>query len=353
MRAQGQKNVLLPVANRPFITALPEPQISIVAPLFNETESFPHLVARLNAVMDASPLTIEVVLIDDGSRDTTAALMQQLALTDSRYHCVFLSRNYGHQIALTAGMAVARATEALFIIDGDLQDPPELLTEFYAKFREGYDVVYAVRKKRKENWFKRIAYSTFYRLMRSISYVEIPLDSGDFSLISRRVADVLSQMPEESRFIRGMRSWIGFRQIGVEYERDARQAGESKYSFKMLRRLAYNGIFNFSEYPVKLVTRLGMITFGVALLYLIQTLIKKFVYGDVPQGFTALLFVIVLFSGVQLIALGMIGEYVLRIFFQTKGRPLYVVREVIRQQKRQPIAGANTLLPQPAEPGQT
>lgn len=350
MLPKSQKDVLLSVDNRSFITALPEPQISIVAPLYNETESFPHLVARLNAVMEAMPFGIEVVLIDDGSRDDTAVQMQQLALADSRYHCVFLSRNYGHQIALTAGMASARGTEALFIIDGDLQDPPELLAEFYSKLQEGYDVVYAVRKKRKENWFKRIAYSTFYRLMRSISYVEIPLDSGDFSLISRRVADVLSQMPEESRFIRGMRSWIGFKQVGVEYERDARLAGESKYSFKMLRKLAYNGIFNFSEYPIKLVTRLGMITFGVAMLYLIQTLVKKFVYGDVPQGFTALLFVIVLFSGVQLIALGMIGEYVLRIFFQTKGRPLYVVREIIRRQERQTIVGANTVVSQPAEP---
>ena len=285
--------------------------------------------------MESTPLTIEVVLIDDGSRDHTPALMQQLALSDGRYHCVFLSRNYGHQMALTAGMAAARATEALFIIDGDLQDPPELLTEFYQKYKEGYDVVYAVRKKRKESFFKRLAYSAFYRFMRSISYVEIPLDSGDFSLISRRVADVLNQMPEESRFIRGMRSWIGFRQIGVEYERDARVAGEPKYSFKMLRKLAYNGIFNFSEYPIKLVTRLGMITMGISGLYLVQTLIKKYFYGDVPQGFTATLFVITLFSGVQLIALGMIGEYVLRIFFQTKGRPLYVVREVIRQQQRQ------------------
>jgi dolichol-phosphate mannosyltransferase len=288
--------------------------------------------------MDASPLAIEVVLIDDGSRDNTALLMQQLALTDSRYQCVFLSRNYGHQIALSAGIASACGTEALFIIDGDLQDPPELLTEFYQKFQEGYDVVYAIRKKRKESWFKRAAYSTFYRLMQSISYVDLPLDSGDFSLISRRVADVLKQMPEESRFIRGMRSWIGFRQIGVEYERDARLAGESKYSFKMLQRLAYNGIFNFSEYPVKLITRLGMLTIGVAVIYLIQTLIKRFIYhGDVPQGFTALLFVIVLFSGVQLIALGLIGEYVLRIFFQAKGRPLYVVREIIREQQRQPL----------------
>jgi glycosyltransferase involved in cell wall biosynthesis len=328
-----------------IILVLPNPQISIVAPLYNETESFPRLISRLNAVMDNSSLTIEVVLVDDGSRDNTAVLMQQLALTDSRYQCVFLSRNYGHQIALTAGIASACGTEALFIIDGDLQDPPELLTEFYQKYQEGYDVVYAVRKKRKEIWFKRAAYSLFYRFMRSISYVDLPLDSGDFSLISRRVADVLNQMPEESRFIRGMRSWIGFRQIGVEYERDARLDGESKYSFSMLQRLAYNGIFNFSEYPVKIITRMGMITIGIALVYLIQTLIKRFIYHDVPQGFTALLFVIVLFSGVQLIALGLIGEYVLRIFFQAKGRPLYVIREVIREQQRQPLPGLFTSPP--------
>jgi polyisoprenyl-phosphate glycosyltransferase len=326
---------------------LSDPQISIIAPLYNETESFPHLVARLNAVMETSPLAIEIVLIDDGSRDNTAMLMQQLALTDGRYQCVFLSRNYGHQTALTAGIAVARGSEALFIIDGDLQDPPELLGEFYEKMQEGYDVVYAVRKKRKESWFKRTAYSAFYRLIRSISYVDMPLDSGDFSLISRRVADVLNQMPEESRFIRGMRSWIGFRQVGVEYERDARVAGEPKYSFKMLRNLAYNGIFNFSEYPVKAVTRLGLFTLGIAIVYLIQTLIKKFFYGDVPQGFTATLFIIVLFNGVQLIALGMIGEYVLRIFFQTKGRPLYIVREVIRSQQRQSIRGAATIISSP------
>jgi len=319
---------------------LTDPQISIVAPLYNETESFPHLVKRLNALMDASPYSIEVVLIDDGSRDQTAGLMQQLALADGRYHCVFLSRNYGHQIALTAGLAAARGTEALFIIDGDLQDPPELLHTFYEKYQEGYDVVYAVRKKRKEGLLKKSAYFLFYRFMKSISYVDIPLDSGDFSLISRRVADVLNHMPEESRFIRGMRSWIGFKQIGVEYERDARVAGEPKYSFKMLRKLAYNGIFNFSEYPVKFVTRLGMISIGIALLYFIQTLFKKFFYGDVPQGFTALLFVIILFSGVQLIGLGLIGEYVLRIFFQTKGRPLYVVKETIRRKERQPYQHA-------------
>ncbi|RCR67419.1 glycosyltransferase family 2 protein [Larkinella punicea] len=312
-----------------------DPQISIVAPLYNERESFPHLVTRLNALMDRSPLAIEVVLIDDGSRDNTAVLMQQLALTDGRYHCVFLARNYGHQIALTAGMAAAKGSEALFIIDGDLQDPPELLGEFYAKFQEGYDVVYAVRKKRKEGAFKKTAYFLFYRFMKSISYVDIPLDSGDFSLISRRVANVLNQMPEESRFIRGMRSWIGFKQIGVEYERDARVAGDAKYTFKMLRKLAYNGIFNFSEFPIKFLTNLGMFSIGIAFLYFIQTLIKKYFFGGVPEGFTALLFTIILFGGIQLIGMGLIGEYVLRIFFQSKGRPLYIVRETIRKKERQ------------------
>ncbi len=285
--------------------------------------------------MDRSPLAIEVVLIDDGSRDNTAVLMQQLALTDDRYHCVFLARNYGHQIALTAGMAAAKGSEALFIIDGDLQDPPELLDEFYAKFQEGYDVVYAVRKKRKEGAFKKTAYFLFYRFMKSISYVDIPLDSGDFSLISRRVANVLNQMPEESRFIRGMRSWIGFKQIGVEYERDARVAGDAKYTFKMLRKLAYNGIFNFSEFPIKFLTNLGMFSIGIAFLYFIQTLIKKYFFGGVPEGFTALLFTIILFGGIQLIGMGLIGEYVLRIFFQSKGRPLYIVRETIRKKERQ------------------
>lgn len=283
--------------------------------------------------MDSQPLTIEAVLIDDGSRDNTPTLMRQLALLDPRYHCVFLSRNYGHQLALTAGLAAARGSEALFIIDGDLQDPPELLPEFYKKMQEGYDVVYAVRRKRKENFIKRTGYFLFYRTLKSISYVDIPLDSGDFSLISRRVADVMNQMPEESRFLRGMRSWVGFKQTGYEYERSERVAGESKYSFKQLFGLAYNGIFNFSEFPIKFMTRTGMVSIGIALVYLLVTLAKKLFFGDVIEGFTALLFVIILFSGVQLIALGIIGEYVLRIFFQSKGRPLFVVKEEIVEGK--------------------
>lgn len=305
------------------------PQISIVAPLYNEVETFPHLVERLNALMDRSDLTIEVVLIDDGSRDATPTLMRQLALLDGRYHCVFLSRNHGHQLALTAGITAARASEALFIIDGDLQDPPELLPDFYAEMQQGYDVVYAVRRKRKENALKKAAYFLFYRLLKSISYVDIPLDSGDFALISRRVADVLIKMPEESRYLRGMRSWVGFGQKGFEYERDERVAGESKYSFKMLFGLAYNGIFNFSEFPIKFMTRTGAVAISISLVYFVVTIVKKLFFTQVIEGFTALLFVIILFSGVQLLALGIIGEYVLRIFFQAKNRPLFIIKEEI------------------------
>ena len=309
------------------------PQISIVAPLYNESETFPHLIKRLNKVMDSSDLRIEIVLIDDGSRDKTAEMMQALALSDERYHCVFLARNHGHQLALTAGLAHARGTEGVMVIDGDLQDPPELLTEFYSCLKQGNDVVYAVRKKRKEGFMKRIAYFTFYRVLKSISYIDIPLDSGDFALISRRVVDIMNKMPEESRYLRGMRTWVGFKQIGVEYERSERQAGESKYSFSMLLKLAYNGIFNFSEFPIKFVSRLGGLTVVVALIYFISVVIKKIFYQEVIEGFTSLLFMIILFSGVQLIALGVIGEYVLRVFFQSKNRPLFIVKETIKDKE--------------------
>ena len=305
------------------------PPISIVVPLFNEYESFGPLIERLNALMDSLPYSVEVVLVDDGSRDNTPDLIRLTALSDPRYHGVLLARNFGHQLAVTAGMAVATGSEAILIIDGDLQDPPELLPEFYAHIQNGYDVVYAVRRKRKEGFLKRFAYSTFYQILKKIAYVDIPLDSGDFSMMSRRVVNIMNQMPEESRFLRGIRSWVGFKQIGVDYERSERVAGVPKYSFKMLRQLAYNGIFNFSEFPVKFIIRTGALAIGIALIYLLQTLVKKYVFGTVPQGFTALLFTIILFSGIQLMALGIIGEYVLRIFFQVKGRPLFIVREEI------------------------
>ncbi len=308
-----------------------QPQLSIVAPLFNESETFPHLIERLNRLLDGLPWRVEVVLVDDGSRDRTPELMQALALSDPRYVGVFLSRNHGHQLALSAGLAAAQGTEAVMVIDGDLQDPPELLPQFYEKLQEGFDVVYAVRRKRKENWVKRSSYFLFYRLLKSISTIDIPLDSGDFAMMSRRVVDVLNQMPEESRYLRGMRAWVGFRQTGLEYERDERVAGASKYSFKQLFRLAYNGIFNFSEFPIKFLTRLGGGAIALALVYFFYNVVKRFVLGQaVPQGFTALLFTIIFFGGINLVGLGIIGEYVLRVFFQSKNRPLFIVKGRIR-----------------------
>ena len=312
------------------------PQISIIIPLFNESTVIDQLVERLEAVMTKQPQQIEVVLVDDGSRDDTALKLQALAYKDARYQCVFLARNYGHQVALSAGLAAAQGTEAIMIMDGDLQDPPEMLAVFYEQLQEGYEVIYAVRQKRKEGFLKRGMYKFFYRLLQQISYIDLPLDSGDFSMISRRVTNILNNMPEESRYIRGMRAWVGLKQIGVPYERAERVGGDSKYSIRQLFRLAYNGIFNFSELPVRFITRLGIFVVLISLVYLGYTLFKKLVFGNVPEGFTATLLTIILFSGVQLISLGIIGEYVLRIFFQVKNRPLYIVsRRIINQEEEQ------------------
>ncbi len=305
------------------------PQINIIVPLYNEQDVFESLIQRLNELIRNTPLSIEVILVDDGSKDNTSILMRQLALVDKKFTAVFLSKNFGHQLALTAGFKYVNATDAVLVIDGDLQDPPELLENFYSYYKNGYDVVYAVREKRKESYFKKLAYKYFYKFLKKVSYIDMPLDSGDFSLISRRAVNLLNQMPEESRFIRGMRSWIGFKQIGVCYERQERYAGSSKYSLKKLFALAINGIFNFSEFPVKFLFRIGILSVIVSLCYLGYTLFARFYYHSVPSGFTALLVFIILMGGLQLIALGLLGEYILRIFFQVKNRPLFIVKEII------------------------
>jgi dolichol-phosphate mannosyltransferase len=306
------------------------PIVSIVIPLFNEEKVFTRLTERLEKVMNTLPFSCEVILIDDGSKDSTGLLIRQKCLADRRYQGVILSRNHGHQLALSAGLSKVRCTDAVMVMDGDLQDPPELIGEFYKLFCEGNDVIYAVRKNRKEGPLKKLAYWAYYRLQKAVSNFEIPIDSGDFGMMSRRVVDHLNQMPEQSRYLRGMRSWIGFKQKAYAYDRSERTDGDSKYSLKQLMSLAFNGIFNFSEFPIKFITRLGMTTIIISLIYLVQTLYKKFVVGDVPIGFTALFIAIVLFSGVQLISIGIIGEYVLRIFFQVKNRPLYIIAELIR-----------------------
>lgn len=317
------------------------PQVSFIIPLYNEEQVFGKLIERLCALAPQLPFSAEFILIDDGSRDATPLLLRRLATEDPRFKAIFLSRNFGHQIAVSAGMDYVSATEAVMILDGDLQDPPELASRFFEHIQQGYEVVYAIRKKRKEHFLKRAAYWSFYRLLNAISTIDIPLDSGDFCMISRRVNDWIRAMPERSRFIRGMRTWVGFRQIGLEYDRDARLAGKTKYSFKMMLRLAYDGIFNFSEVPLRLITKLGVFTITLSLVYLVAILAFRSMGGEVPRGFITTIFAITLFSGVQLVSLGIIGEYLSRIYTQVKERPLFIVREVIEEGKEKLITPEN------------
>jgi len=312
-------------------TAVPgtEIQISIIVPLYNEEAVVPHLIERITAVLNERSENIEVVFVDDGSSDNTAAHLFSVCLSDARFQYVSFSRNFGHQLALTAGLNYARGTEAVFIIDADMQDPPELLGEFYKKYTEGFDVVYGVRNSRKESQVKKLFYFTFYRILNSISRLHFPVDSGDYCLISRKVVDIINQFPEENRFLRGIRTWVGFRQVGIAYERSARIAGKSKYSYRRLVQLAMNGVYNFSEFPIRFISLLGLLSVLLSIGYLIATLINRFIYHTVPAGFTALLFTIILFSGVQLLSLGIIGEYVLRIFVQVKSRPFFVINKKI------------------------
>lgn len=310
-----------------------DPQINMLIPLYNEEKVFEELIGRLSKVMKDSALRIKVIMVDDGSLDNTATLMRDLSLRDDRFTSIFLSRNFGHQLALTAGLDYVDATEAVLILDGDLQDPPELIEDFYPYLKKGYDVIYAVRKKRKESFLKTFAYKTFYLILKRISKLEIPVDSGDFSMISRRVVNDMIRMREESRFLRGMRNWVGYKQIGVAYEREERQQGDSKYTIKKLISLALNGIFNFSEFPIKFISNLGIITILVSLTYLTYTLIKKIFFGVVPEGFTGLIIVIILFGGVQLVSIGILGEYILRIFFQVKNRPLYIIKDYVKNKR--------------------
>lgn len=308
--------------------------ITVLVPVFNEAALLPGLFDRLDRLATTPDLNISILVIEDGSSDETAQMVESAITGKEKYSAIFLSRNFGHAMALTAGLSnINQPCDAVFIIDGDLQDPPELLPQFVAKMNAGYDVVYGIRKKRKEGFLKKLCYKLYYRLLKRFSNIKMPLDAGDFSLISIRVVNQLNNLPEESRYLRGLRSWVGFKQAGLEYERDKRAGGETKYSLRSLFKLAFNGIFNFSEFPIRLIGMIGFITIIFSLFYIGIVLYKKFVFGTVPEGFTTLIFAIVLFSGVQLLSLGIIGEYILRIFFQVKQRPLYIVKSKITNGK--------------------
>jgi dolichol-phosphate mannosyltransferase len=252
-------------------------------------------------------------------------LIRSLRASDQNLACVRLSRNFGHQAAVSAGIDHARG-QALVVMDGDLQDPPEVLPQFVAKWREGFEVVYAVRRQRKESALKRAAYSTFYRIMNAISDVEIPLDSGDFCLMDRRVVDLLKHLPERMRFVRGLRSFVGFRQVGLAYERAARAAGRSKYTLPRLIGLALDGLVSFSGYPLRLVTQLGLVTISVAVILFVWVLSDAFFHQTAPRGWASTVVVVLFMGAVQLFSIGILGEYLRLIFLEVKQRPTYIVR---------------------------
>ena len=307
--------------------SLGAPDLSIVVPFFNEEENVGELYRRLVAALDALWLSYELVFVNDGSGDRTPALLDEMHRRDPRVVPLHLSRNFGHQPAISAGVAHARG-QAVLIMDGDLQDPPEALGRFIERWREGYEVVYAVRTQRKENFVKRAGYYLFYRLLRAVSDLEIPLDSGDFCLMDRKVVDVLNHLPERMRFLRGLRTFVGFRQIGVSYPRAAREAGTPKYTFRALIRLALDGIISFSSAPLNLVTYLGLASGGLAILGLFWLMVDAWIRAQTPSGWATAIVVVLFMGAVQLLSLGIVGEYVRRIFLEVKGRPTYIVRDV-------------------------
>jgi dolichol-phosphate mannosyltransferase len=301
--------------------------LSIVVPVFNETAVFPELLRRITAVLDSPRLSsAEIIFVDDGSRDDTLAQIRAASSKDSRIRYLSFSRNFGHQVAVSAGIEHAGG-RCVAVIDGDLQDPPELIPELMAKHAEGWEVVYAVRKKRKEGPLKRLAYFLFYRMMDRISDIEIPLDTGDFCLMDRKVVDVLKAMPERNRYVRGIRAWAGFRQTAFPYERDKRQAGEAKYSLAKLIRLAMDGVTSFSDFPLKLCGYIGFFIAGMSVVGLAYTIVSKFFFDTTPQGWTSILIAVLFIGGVQLVMLSVVGHYISRIYAEVRQRPLYVLKE--------------------------
>ncbi|MBW3535263.1 MAG: glycosyltransferase family 2 protein [Gemmatimonadetes bacterium] len=305
------------------------PRVSVAIPLYNEEGGLVELVRRLTAVLDGiDGGPHELVLVDDGSRDRTPELLRQAARRDPRIRVVLLSRNFGHQAALTAALDHVTG-DVCVLMDGDLQDPPELIPDFLAHYRDGADVVYARRSSRKEPWWLRLSYWGYYRLLARMAGISLPLDAGDFSLLSRQVVDELRRAPERHRYLRGLRAWAGFRQDGVDVDRDERFSGASKYTASRLFRLAFDGIFSFSVAPLRAAALLGALTVALTTLYAAYSVAARLFTGASPRGFTGLILTITFVSGVQLLFLGVVGEYVGRVYEEVKRRPLYVVRDVL------------------------
>ena len=300
---------------------------SVIAPVFNEVESLAEFYKQIKKVMSSTKRNWELLLIDDGSTDGSTDAIHELAAKDPHVQPIIFARNFGHQIAVTAGLDYAHG-DAVVIIDADLQDPPEVILELIKKWKEGYQVVYAVRRKREgENWFKLFSASLFYRIIYHITDVKIPLDTGDFRLVDRRVVNVMRTMREHHRFLRGMSAWVGFKQIGVEYDRRARFAGKTKYPFRKMLKLAMNAIASFSFFPLQLATYFGFFCAGFGILAILVIAIVCLSRHEVFWGHSTTLSVFLFFGGIQLIFIGIIGEYLGRIYDEVKGRPLYILSE--------------------------
>jgi len=307
----------------------PTPQVSVAIPVYNEAAGLPELLRRLRDVLDelgGGPH--EILFVDDGSSDGTLAALERAAAEDQRIAVVSLSRNFGHQAALAAALDYVTG-EVVVLMDGDLQDPPEAIPRFLDKFREGYDVVYAIRSSRQESIRLRAAYFLFYRLMAGLSKVHVPLDAGDFGLMSRRAVAELQRTSERNRYLRGLRAWVGFRQIGIAVDREVRHAGASKYSPGKLFALAFDGIFAFSIVPLRAATLIGVGALAMSSSYALYSVYAKLALDRSPRGFTAMIVIITFFLGVILFFLGIIGEYVGRVYEEVKARPIYVVAKVI------------------------
>jgi dolichol-phosphate mannosyltransferase len=305
----------------------PTPVFSIVAPVFNEIGSVEEFYKTIVSVLSSIKQPWELMLVDDGSTDGSTNKIRELAIQDPHVKPIIFARNFGHQIAVTAGLDYSSG-DAVVIIDADLQDPPSVILDLIAKWKEGFEVVYAVRRKREgESWFKLFTASVFYRLIFIITDVKIPLDTGDFRLIDRKVVNVMGQMRERHRFLRGMAAWVGFRQVGVEYDRKERFAGSTKYPFSKMFKLALNAITSFSYFPLQLATYLGFICAGISILAIPVVAYLRLSNRVALLGQATTLIAVLLLGGVQLITLGILGEYIGRIYDEAKGRPLYIVSE--------------------------
>jgi len=310
--------------------------VSLVIPCFNEELVLDELFKRTGAAIAGikdKDLNFEVIMIDDGSKDGTLNLIKKQSELDSRYKFVSFSRNFGHQAAVSCGLKYSKG-DAVIVLDADLQDPPEVIFKYIEKWREGYQVVYAIRTNRKENFIKKFFYWLFYRFLKSIVEIDIPLDSGDFSLMDRKVVDIINSMPERNRFIRGMRSWTGFSQIGVPYERDARLNGNSKYTIKKLLKLGMDGVISFSTFPLTLCINIGVFIFIISLLGILFTFIQR-IFSDYfssiglapSPGFATIVISILFLGGIQLFFMGILGSYIVRIFDEVKARPSWVIKD--------------------------